>query len=65
MTKFARGANFLSLSLFRMRMPKVCSTFPESVPTDPSTTLELENPSHDVSDIRQVCRSPDLEALEL
>ena len=34
-------------------------------PTDPSTTPELENPSHDVSELHIIRRSPDLEALKL
>ena len=34
-------------------------------PTDPFTTLELQNPSHDVSELHEICRSPDLKALKL
>ena len=34
-------------------------------PTDTSTTLELQNPSLDVSDLHKIFRSPDLEALKL
>ena len=34
-------------------------------PADPFTTLELQNPRHDVSELHKNCRSPDLEALKL
>ena len=34
-------------------------------PTDPFTTSELQNPSHDVSELHKNCRSPDLEPLKL
>ena len=34
-------------------------------PTDPFTILELQNPSHDVPELRKSRRSPDLEALKL
>ena len=36
-----------------------------SIPTDHFTTLELQNPPHDVSELHKKCRSPDVEALKL
>ena len=35
------------------------------IPTDPFTTLEPQNPSHDVPEPHQIRRSPGLEALKL
>ena len=34
-------------------------------PTSPFTTLKLQNPSHDVSELHKVRRSTDFEALKL
>ena len=34
-------------------------------PTDPFTILESRNPSHDVSELHKIRKSPDLEALKL
>ena len=34
-------------------------------PTDPFTTLELQNPLHDVPEIHKIRQFPDLEAIEL
>ena len=34
-------------------------------PTDPFTTLELQNPSHDAPNLFGIRRSPDFEALKL
>ena len=36
-----------------------------SYPTNPFTILELLHPSHDVSELHKIRRSPDLEALQL
>ena len=33
-------------------------------PTGPVTTLELQNPSHDASELYKMCISPDFEALK-
>ena len=33
--------------------------------TDPFTTLELQNPSHEVIEQRKIRRSPDFQALKL
>ena len=34
-------------------------------PTDPFTTFELQNPSHDVAELSRIRRSPDAEASKL
>ena len=36
-----------------------------SILTDPSTTFELQNPSHDIPDPHEIRRSPDVETLKL
>ena len=40
------------------------TTLPKNL-TDPFTTLELQNPSPDVSELNMLHRYPDLEALKL
>ena len=37
----------------------------DNFPTDSFTTLKLQNPSHDVSELYKICRSSDAEAIKL
>ena len=57
--------NYLGLDLDFNRLGECIHAQQPGYPTSPFIILELQNPSHDISELHTIHRSPDLEALKL